>query len=655
MKLSWISWSLYICNRLTSLVISPLYLVENIFYVIIIFCSLFDKKLNCCKQDTREGSKLLDVNDFYLKKKMFYCLKVDMVPSVGLYGNIITLGVLLFFYWHTWADLYNVKSDFHKFCEWIHDTFDFNVDYSDIALLVFVIFRLVLLIIERVYEIHYYCHFAKNWNVRIDETNCEKNMSFCSIAFCGGKMIDYNKVLKEVQWNDRAFNREHDVEIDLVEDELRSSYTFDPFLLSLFGLKELWKDYRRKCWWSVYRKMTCNMHKTLLCVVLAITVSLIVNWYEESDMEVQSMSEDSCSREGEFCLALNNTFGKNYDECACGKVSHRRPVILVTVIFASCIGFYLTYREILSFIFRHWLRFQVLPAVWVLVDPTTLALGSAGRQNLLSLNKTWDKAENDIKEVEEGSDSESVKNVPVDSKKDECKPLEPESVKNLPLDKNKDKSKPLALNIGESSAAKEKSDNWYRWCCTWYRWCRKDTSSSSISEEKFTSEMTLDERAFVDSALLIAGNKDQVTDLRCEVEEKLLSGNYHSTDRSIMEHEILEKLIKRKYGEDVKFEDVSRKVRNLLNFGTTMLTLEEQKEESLLLIVRGSWTGGAFEATHPHLKGIKFAATQHFVMSFSKGKSLITQAHDFNSNRKVNKQEVQKGSPEKSVSFRRAK
>jgi len=590
---------------------------------------------------------------------MFFCLKVHILPAVALVSNISTLGFLIYIFSRVWTDLSDKNSAFYGMCEWIHNEWNFTVDYSDIAMLLFWVFRLILMIFERVYDMFWYWDFSKNWNVCIDGKKIKRNQLLL-LAFWQ-RMIDYDKILKDVQWNDRGLNKEQDTEIDVIEDELRSSYTFDPFLLSLFGLEKLWKAYRRKCYWYVYRKMSCNMHKTLLCMVLAISVSLIVNWAEESNMVMQSMSEDSCSKEGSFCLALNNIFEKDYDNCVCGKASYRSPVILVTVTLAACIGFYLTYRQILSYIFRHWLRFEVLPAVWVLVDPTT-----ANCQ--------------DTQESEDISDSDTSVIIPDDSKKDQF----------------------IGLDI-EDNTAQNKSGSTRT----------KKDSSYTRSEKRFTSTLTLDDKAFVDSAILIAGNKRQIKELKRELEEKLLSSSskeetrccfcfpklicklckklkqilYPNKDSRTMVNKILKKLIQGEYGKDIQFEDISRKVRNLLNYGTTMFSLEEQKEESrklrhllnygttklslekhllnygtaelslekqkeesLLLIVMGSWTGGAFRANHPHLKGISVAATQHYVMSFSEGKSSITEVYDF-SNRKVKKQKYHIG--QEGVSFRR--
>jgi len=40
--------------------------------------------------------------------------------------------------------------------------------------------------------------------------------------------------------------------------------------------------------------MSCNMHKTLLCMVLAAAYGAIANWYEEEDMEIKKLTKEQC-------------------------------------------------------------------------------------------------------------------------------------------------------------------------------------------------------------------------------------------------------------------------------------------------------------------------------------------------------------------------
>jgi len=78
---------------------------------------------------------------------------------------MVTLAFLLFIYTHSLTNLYDESSSFHKFCEEIRDYFGFEVDYSDLSLLLFFIFRLILLMFERVYDVYWYTQFGKNWTV----------------------------------------------------------------------------------------------------------------------------------------------------------------------------------------------------------------------------------------------------------------------------------------------------------------------------------------------------------------------------------------------------------------------------------------------------------------------------------------------------------
>jgi len=146
-NLSRVSKILYVSNRVLSLVVSPLFLLENIFYLLIFLLTcIYRLLLTCFCRRWAKGRK----EDCYKQKSIFFCLKVDVLCVVGLLGNAFTLAFLLFIYEHAWINLTDESSEFHKLCEKIHDYFNFEVDYSDLSLLLFFIFRVVLLMLERV-------------------------------------------------------------------------------------------------------------------------------------------------------------------------------------------------------------------------------------------------------------------------------------------------------------------------------------------------------------------------------------------------------------------------------------------------------------------------------------------------------------------------
>jgi len=78
---------------------------------------------------------------------------------------VFTLGFLVFIYSHIWTHLHDDSSLVHEVCEWVNDEFQFEVDYSDFSLLLFYIFRLLLIILERWYDMYWCNQFSKNWTI----------------------------------------------------------------------------------------------------------------------------------------------------------------------------------------------------------------------------------------------------------------------------------------------------------------------------------------------------------------------------------------------------------------------------------------------------------------------------------------------------------
>jgi len=140
------------------------------------------------------------------------------------------------------------------------------VNYADVSLLLvslllFFMFRVILLMVERVYDVYWYAQLGKNWDfgpgpseeqdIQWNDAqvsvlgNLYKRKGFWSIL-CGGKTFDYYKILNNVKCKYMGYNLDFKKEIDVFENELRNSWTFDHFLISRYGPEKLLKDYRRK-------------------------------------------------------------------------------------------------------------------------------------------------------------------------------------------------------------------------------------------------------------------------------------------------------------------------------------------------------------------------------------------------------------------------
>jgi len=93
---------------------------------------------------------------------------------------------------------------------------------------------------------------------------------------------------------------------------------------------------------------------------------------------------------------------------------------------------------------------------------------------------------------------------------------------------------------------------------------------------------------------------------------------------------LMQQINKTKQGHFVIYsEDLTQQIRNLLTNGTITLSLPQIKEsQRLLLILTGSWSGGAFDPRDVNLYGISASASQHFIISYSEGKRVISKVYE---------------------------
>merc|ERR1719285_39991 len=192
---------------------------------------------------------------------------------------------------------------------------------------------------------------------------------------------------------------------------------FDVLLVSLFNINEVWKEFRRISEWKLYREMRFNMHKSMLCFVLALAFAWIVNWWEETQTALREFSKAECDALGFIyvgCLQeikhqiLNQTAALGIDDdeqCGlCVQRSHRTiKSLVIAVTFVFC-GLFVTFGRLLKIIFPNWLRFQEVETVWVVTAlPEDEVKGDRAEAQVSSLESSiWEeenkKSDKDLKE-----------------------------------------------------------------------------------------------------------------------------------------------------------------------------------------------------------------------------------------------------------------
>jgi len=84
--------------------------------------------------------------------------------SIGLLGAIISLAFLTYVLMHMMLDYNAEDSKFDRFYQTIYQDTDIKVDYSDLTICLFWHLRLLLLIVERVYDVYQYSCHRVNWD-----------------------------------------------------------------------------------------------------------------------------------------------------------------------------------------------------------------------------------------------------------------------------------------------------------------------------------------------------------------------------------------------------------------------------------------------------------------------------------------------------------
>jgi len=352
--------------------------------------------------------------------------------------------------------------------------------------------------------------------------------------------------------------------------------TFDVKLLSLFNIHEIWQDFRMMGYWKTSRTMGFNMHKTLLCIVTALTFAWIVNWWEESEARVYKLSKKDCEDSGYDCIGVLQGLDEN-DMCTC--VQTRSIVILVTVVLVGILGLYITYGQMLKIIFRNWLRFNVVSTVWEVTNYrlkcSVESKGSvSGRQRIIGEKRN----------VYQHPSTPSVGNNEPDS----------ESA-----------SESLSVKIIDHGS-------------------KLNNTCQCVS--RHTRGFAMDRKAMIDDVFLLVGEEGDedfiklVKFVKKEIEEVRNKKKYYNKLKTkITQPNGKRYSMKEKAEISIYQVNLTRRIRNIIMQGTTIFTLAPSKNSKILmqLVAKGRWSGGAFLPEEDNHRAISHTATQHYEISFS--------------------------------------
>jgi len=561
--------------------------------------------------------------------------------SIGLLGAIISLAFLTYVLMHMMLDYNAEDSKFDRFYQTIYQDTDIKVDYSDLTICLFWHLRLLLLIVERVYDVYQYSCHRVNWDTYPlqkywKKSEAEKHSKW-SILLWTGKRVDYESILKFEKKNlrnnlkelkilkkqkDRAHvgkkiqlkqDEYHDMVFNLVEYErqIRTLKTFNVWLMSLFNIDEIWRDFRMSGYWNTYRMMGSNMHKTLLCFVFALTLAWVVNWYEESFAVFTKISAIECDSYKDHYYVSNITD----DQVLCVQIIHRSVVSLLTAVLVGIAGFYITYAQLLKIIVRNWLRFKVVRTVWEASSLSSTEYFSQEHEQ-----QTTDRGECFW---EEHFKETSYPEVELLEKKE-----------------------------GENTQCDSLPTQAKAWTCDFrneYENKRSDSKTTQSNGETFVQVgkkskrgtrvcgFAMDRRAIVDDVFLIVAkpddykafedlveyvedetkvyrNKKKLESRICPCRAQAQSNSFNKLKKNIIDK------IKNNTNETkglIMIVNLTRRVRNIIMQGTTIFTLSPTAGEHLMLIAKGSWSGGAFLPSDENHRAILNAAIQHYDISFS--------------------------------------
>jgi len=514
----------------------------------------------------------------YVKKRIFIFWRVDVYDTIGLLGSVCTLAILVFLFYLQWKGYTDERSYFYRVYQIIRKHTNIYVDYSDLTVSLFLGFRCVLLILERIYNAYQYTRNRVNWSYYFMNLS---ESSIWSILFCFGRKVDYEKVLKKYKKEYLKDSPEGSVikgafmdfyYIDEFERQIRTQKTFDVLLLSIFQIHDVWRDFRIISYWETSRKMGFNMHKTLLCIVSALTCAWIVNWWEESQSVVHPLTKGGCESFGFRCIGSFEGVAKD-DPCMCVQTIERSIINLLTAVLVGIVGLYASYAQILKIIFRNWLRLDVVNAVWEATNFYENEMKSEVGENKGGISSSESLVEN----RGDGDQLELIKVV------NEIKP-----------------NCPTQSEDGET-----------------------------------TCGFAMDRKAVLDDVFLLAMKKgsekdiedfkelvNSVKDMTKKVRDRKTKTYYNQVKDKIAWRNMVNSSQRSKAPPFIMV-NLTRRIRNLIMQGTTIFTLAASEDNLLLLVAKGKWSGGAFLPTNKIHKAISHTATQHYELSFSQDKNEV--------------------------------
>jgi len=518
-------------------------MIENFLYLVFLLpCRL----LKCCTGKKEDVEK-------YVNKMIFMFAKVQVYDSIGLLGSLCTLAILVnMFYLKMVFAIADEESIFGRFFNMIHKYTGIVVDYSDIAFSSFWLLRVILLIIERVYNAYQYSCHRVNWRYFLPDATKDK---LWRILFCSGRKIDYEKVLEK-----NKDPKKNQFLVNEFERQIRTQKNFNVFLMRLFNINEVWRDFRMTAYWRTYRDIGFNMHKTLLCFVASLSLAWIVNWWEENQTTLRRLQKARCDELEFVCL---ENIGR--DECVCAQITQRSIISLVTVVLVGIAGFYVTYGELMKIIFRNWLRLSVKDAIWF-VD----SLGHV----------------KDNEDQKQGKDK-------VDNTEDFEEEYNVDKTRGFTLDRKAILDDVFLIAFNNKDLKDE-----FTGFVDFVNRLAKEVGHQFTMKNDYLEKM-----------LKVDLQEMGVGEELCAEKEKFTFNK--------MKDLITRYLLTRSPSDKIYLVDLTRRIRNILMKGTTMFTLVPKKDQYLLLMAKGRWSGGAFLPGADELKGISHMAIQHNDISFS--------------------------------------
>jgi len=294
-------------------------------------------------------------------------IKVERWDSVNTYADIAMIAAITYFWYNAYISLMTDNDDLvQRLVSTIDDKICYNLDISDITFVcLWPILRIILKVTRRVYFVNSYVEVQ---NMFPTEGGKEKKFTILGLLFgwqLGPPSNSMYETTPVVKRNDFSIKRERIIddedEASTMINQLMANYELA--LIRFFCTEETFLRFRRNYRdWGTIESNNMTLHKAMICIILAVAVSIVVDFLEGPHYVLEILTAEDCKLKSGRCLDGDEHILGISCWCAVNVIANI-PVFLA-VIAGTVIGVIAAMRAVMVMIFSVWLQQKSVLSTW---------------------------------------------------------------------------------------------------------------------------------------------------------------------------------------------------------------------------------------------------------------------------------------------------